>query len=643
MKPATASPACTWKPANAPVSQRLENAYRLLADLANSKDDERGRHLPRLILIFSDRTRSSWDTFGDADGPAIAATAKERQDHPSFVAWSWQPIRCPPILSGMHQAREYVPNLIDLLGQLRDKLPPEPGKDYPQQELLGSLTQMNEVLPRVTTDDLVPGAELLKTVDQVRRQTRRDDPGSGRHERRFRVGQGIPREIAGQPQQASQRPGRARAFFIDVGIDQPIDLTLLDLALPSVENKPRQVFDENEKFQLRAHVLATGKDASTTLTLKVGRKSYQKNLDFKAGQVQVVAFELDCRDFGVGQHSAELKLGTDDLLPGNNIRYVTFAVRPPRRVLVLSDDPAKAEELAFALSVNGFIPEVARPQDRAASGLLRYQAVYLDSLANPAPSLWAGLEEYVNKGGGVAVIPGGPEMNLEAYNQGPAQRLLPGTWRKLVTQEKKPAAWNFSQTSIFQHPLMRPFLDWTNKDRRIDFILHPREATKYWEVEPKEKEMVLVQYDDDRDRPALLERRSGQPDRPGRVLMFTTTLDPRTPPWNNYLEATTAFYPVLVGLCTAYLVNDTQAAQLNFVCGQGARPMVHMPPGSSLLRVPTARARHSRKCPRAGRNQRLRYSHRPSIPATTRCTACRPTKADSPPASASISRPRRAI
>jgi type 1 glutamine amidotransferase len=101
---------------------------------------------------------------------------------------------------------------------------------------------------------------------------------------------------------------------------------------------------------------------------------------------------------------------------------------------------------------------------------------------------------------------------------------------------------------------LRPFKEWTTPDAKIDFILQPRTASRYWEVEPKDKQMVLVHYADERDRPALLERSA--PRGSGKVLMFTTTLSAGNPAWNNYLEATTSFYPVLVSLCTKYLAGD---------------------------------------------------------------------------------------
>src|SRR5438552_8546823 len=48
------------RPANSPVTSRLAEAYRLLADLeqeANAGDDK----LPKFLYIFSDRTQDSWD------------------------------------------------------------------------------------------------------------------------------------------------------------------------------------------------------------------------------------------------------------------------------------------------------------------------------------------------------------------------------------------------------------------------------------------------------------------------------------------------------------------------------------------------------------------------------------------------------
>lgn len=82
-------------PANAPLSKRLEGVYPILAELANNQ--ERAGQLPRLIFVFSDRTRASWES-GQTDRLRKAGES------------------VPPSLSGLDRARTELPHLIELLG-----------------------------------------------------------------------------------------------------------------------------------------------------------------------------------------------------------------------------------------------------------------------------------------------------------------------------------------------------------------------------------------------------------------------------------------------------------------------------------------------------------------------------------------------
>jgi len=537
--------------ANGPVSQRLDSAYHLLADLAFDKEDARARKLPRLIFIFSDRTRACWDVSKNA-------SLNEASD------------LVPPHFTGLQNARADLPNLVELLRELRTQIPVQLGQDYPEQTLIDELEQLKELLPRVTPEDLPPTVELAKVINGVRRGIRdladalarhagTEDSPSGTRDYRDRLLAGLTalrRNLAG-----------SEAFFMDVGIDDPVDVTLLEV----------KVINEESRLEIRARVQATGKPVSSTLRLQVDKKTIDRALDMKAGQEELVPFELNPGDFGPGQHAVELSVVTNDLLPANNSRFATFAVRKPRPVLVLADKVQQADELVHALKAAQFTPHALPATAPLAAGDLRnYHAVYLLGLARPSEPLWQALEEYVAKGGGLAIVPGGKDMDVNAYNQGPAQNILPGTWQELLVRPEKPAVWNLRQDSIFQHPLLRPFRDFRN-NKNIDFILQPREASIYWDVRPQAKEMVLVYYADERNRPALLERLpEGKHDRPGKVLMFTTALDPRQPAWNNYLENLSSFYPILIALCTDYLAGQVEAEQLNFVCGQD-EPKVPLP------------------------------------------------------------------
>src|SRR5205807_9682985 len=87
-------------PASTPVTQRLEGAYRLLAELARTKDDTGANKLPRLLCVFSDRTRGAWDA-------TRLAALYEQSD------------QVPPLLEGLHEARGHLPALKGLLKELR--------------------------------------------------------------------------------------------------------------------------------------------------------------------------------------------------------------------------------------------------------------------------------------------------------------------------------------------------------------------------------------------------------------------------------------------------------------------------------------------------------------------------------------------
>jgi len=103
--------ACNCAPRNGPVSQRLDSAYHLLADLAFDKEDARARKLPRLIFIFSDRTRACWDVSKKC--------VPERGQRPGAAA-----LHRPAKI-----ARADLPNLVELLRELRTQIPVQLGQE----------------------------------------------------------------------------------------------------------------------------------------------------------------------------------------------------------------------------------------------------------------------------------------------------------------------------------------------------------------------------------------------------------------------------------------------------------------------------------------------------------------------------------
>jgi hypothetical protein len=550
----------TLRPGSASVTARLESAYRLLNDLARSPD-EPGAKLPRLLCVFSDRTRACWDA---GQLPRLYEAS--------------DPIPSP--LERLRGARDDLGAEAVLLQELRQRLPPPSGQDYPEQALIDDLHQLRDKLPSLQEDGY-PDRDLNKLLAGIRTRSRelirqlqaRTDVSGEAQEYRERVlaslGAGL------------QRLRGVQELFIDVGVNSPTDLAIVDLELPpDSSGQPRQIFAANEKIVLRALVQATGQDYNPTVICQVAGKTFQKVVSVKAGERQPAVFEIDPASLKLspGPHQVEVRLATPDLMPFDNVRYATFVLREPRRVLVLVDEARRAELFTKALEAVGqFSFDVRSPGEVTPADLSRFQAVILLGLRRPDAKLWGLVNEYLRKGGGVGVFPGGEEMDLAGYNGAPAQAVLPGQYAANPISQKEPGVpWDLSKRATFQHPLMKPFRYW--QLGRVDFIEYPRYATLYWDIRPNaEHTTVVVTYADDKHRPAILERQGeGQGGRRGRLLLFTTPMDiRRDPPWNNYDDKLVSFYLVLTHLTTSYLAGDAEPVQLNFLSGQA--PAVVLP------------------------------------------------------------------
>jgi hypothetical protein len=360
--------------------------------------------------------------------------------------------------------------------------------------------------------------------------------------------------------------------FVDLGAENPADLAIAGLELP------RQALAANERVVIRAPVRATGMDYDTQLLCRIdGEVVDRKPVQLAAGQSKVISFER--RGLAPGFHQVEVALETTDALPFNNIAFATFEVRGPRQVLILADAAQDALPLQLALETrNAFTCAVKETSDRfvirmTPDDLRGYQAVCLLSVARPPPNLWACLENFVQGGGGVAVIPGG-DVDRGSYNSDTAQKLLPARMVKVVAAKEPGATWNQAD---LRHPFMVAFGEWS-KHENVDFFqpgLEPA-AMRYWDVDPRpgESQAVVSYTPDKQDKagpPALLERQFDHKTIRGHVLMFTTPLDDRHVAagknrWNNYLQ--NSFYLVLVNKAVGYLTGDAEEGSFNHTSGQ---------------------------------------------------------------------------
>ena len=354
--------------------------------------------------------------------------------------------------------------------------------------------------------------------------------------------------------------GNVNEVFVDVGADDPADVALTAIDLP------RQVIPVGDNLILRATVRATGADCETVVACRIdGEKAPdRKQVTLHAGQSQVLTFER--RNLSPGPHQAEVTLAASDALPMNDALFATFELRGGRKVLVLTDNPGDTDyrslgELSTVprdrpwsalvialLSSKAFQCDV-RPASEALTlgpnDLAEYKAVCLLNVAHPTQNLWEMLGKYVQSGGGLAIMPGGEELELKAYNEGDAaQALMPGRLTKVVQAETEGGAvW---KVDTYKHSILQPFGEWSQTSN-IDLIKIPPGAFRYWEVEPFGTDAYkIVAYSDKESRPALLERNFDRKKTKGRVVLFTTALDQThlqaQKPWNDYLRRLSIWY-----------------------------------------------------------------------------------------------------
>ncbi len=381
-------------------------------------------------------------------------------------------------------------------------------------------------------------------------------------------------------------------LLFDVGVEQPANVSLL-----AAEVRPA-VVPVGAAVAVTATVQATGPGvpaARVKCRLTDTGATAANDVALPAGVPTATTFTF--RDLKPGLHQAEVTLEAPDNLgpdgvPGfDNVRYVTFRVGESRKILTVCDDPNDAAFWQLAHRQKGeFACDVVTPA--TVKDFAAYDVVCFLSLNDPAKpladgeSLWAKASRYVSRGGRLLVAPGGlDQITLASYDpNGPAAGLMPGRLAGVIdaaTTLAKPVAptdpdrrlgvsWFLSGDDALRHPMMAPFKDW-QLSGKVDFLLYPRRAWKFWEVEAS-PEAVVVRYDDSPDaaqrRPAVLERGVGS----GKVLLLTTRMDwpwDAERKWNDYYEtAESSWAVVFPNLLAKYLAGDSAEGLFQYTAGR---------------------------------------------------------------------------
>lgn len=379
--------------------------------------------------------------------------------------------------------------------------------------------------------------------------------------------------------------------YIDVGIDKPVNT-----AITTIEMKP-QIIPANQPVLINVTVEATGATDNVLLFSVDGDEPL--HVPVNPGPERPITRQLRKDGLKPGLHQAKISLATTDALPFDNERFITFRVREPRNVLALVDPPREslltgglgilgtsqghAKLWKDALDSVGWYNCEVRPvppdDDINRIDWTKYEQITLLGVTRPTTAIWRELEQFARRGGHLIVVPGGPEMDVAAYQTDAAGDVLPKTFTSWYAMPKdQTMTWAWGSLSS-QRPLLAVFRQYREQNDFFDKTppMIYGGLGGYWKVGEVAKDRVVVSYNDapdpDQRSPAILEWPIGGR---GRVYQFTVPMTFGSERIHNY--AYSWFYLVLVNEAVRTLVGDSEDQVFNFPAGQNV--VIRWPAGA---------------------------------------------------------------
>ena len=316
-----------------PVTTTLNNAFAHWQSWATDPNNPRQQETDRLLCVFSDGTHNCWE---QAKVPEVSKNLD----------------KIPPRLDQLQAARAAIGERIRLLQQLPKTIPPAKGESYNEDKLVQLWTSLQDSIPTYSSGSY-PTAEAQKLLAETRSATRtlltmlqtHNSDKLTKESKTYR--QSLIQSLTSG---LAELQG-VTTLFLSAGVTEPVDLAIVDVQFPSEGKDARQrnTFGQGESFMLQVVVQATGKDFNSEIYCDLDDKSMKRPLFVKAGKKETVSFPVNCNTLRRGFHSLQVRLATSDLLPFNNTRFATFAIKDWRPILILTDDMESAESLMVGI------------------------------------------------------------------------------------------------------------------------------------------------------------------------------------------------------------------------------------------------------------------------------------------------------
>jgi hypothetical protein len=371
-----------------------------------------------------------------------------------------------------------------------------------------------------------------------------------------------------------------RSHLILIGEQHTRNLAVSNLRLASgltPLNQPLRF-----EVQVRNFGIEDARDVKVTLNVNDDPPIDEAAIDnVPAGAAKSVSLFAKLRSEGYHTVTARVP---DDRLPADDRRTIAVHVTREVRILLLDGDPGREprdSETFFLRNALQPVPAAERqqhfvkvttitPADVPTIRFDDYDVVVLANIADFAQNTAVSLDQFVKRGGGLIIFPGG-NVNASFYNEQLAGQigLLPARFATPRGQADDQEHYLTLQTKDLDHPIVRIWKEASsgNLGSARFFRIMPLEPVA-WTPPPETaretnapatevagEPKVVIRYED--GTPAIMERIWGM----GRVVMFSSTA---TTTWND-LPVRPYFIPLLYRVVGS--VVQRQSEGLNVMVG----------------------------------------------------------------------------
>lgn len=333
----------------------------------------------------------------------------------------------------------------------------------------------------------------------------------------------------------------------------------------------------DDPVRIKAKLRSTGPATKRVAELWVnGEKRGEKLVDLPADGEAEVPFTTPKLPGGMIQGEIHLS-GAPDPLEQDDRRYFTLDVKPPLRVLVISDRRQDANFVANAIDPAVQPADEPRPYrvtrllsseltNGFKSPLKDFACVFVLNVNSLPESVWAQLTGYVREGGGL-VIGLGDRVTPASMNDAAASQLFPATLGEIVVP--KDTVFTFGKANT-GHPLFER----NTKELLAELAIAP--IYRYRAVKLADGSRTILSYQN--NDPALIERVFPGA-KTGHVLLWTTALyrrpgnteKERLESWNDFPSEGWSFVYLMYEI-VPYLAG-TAGEKLTYEAGED----VHLP------------------------------------------------------------------